>query len=84
MHEITADFYVLLELDQCSVADVLVPEIAPVTLGIVPHGFFQSLGNADVVDNQTACLSGIYTVYTRDSLHEVMPRHRLVNIHCGQ
>ena len=53
------------------------------------HGSFQSLGNAHIVDNQSALLlfaivSFKHTVHTGYCLHQIVTAHRLVNIHGGE
>ena len=78
---IPADGQFFLELHPGGLGDVGIAELVLVALGIVVHGLFQGLCNADIVDDQATLLAREYTVHTGDGLHQVMPAHGLVHIH---
>ena len=83
-HLIAADSKLFQELGVGGFADVHVAVLLLVALGVVFHGAFQSVGYADVVNDQSAYLVLVYAVYTSDSLHQVISAHGLVYIHGGE
>ena len=78
---ITADGQLLLEFRECNLCNIGVAVILFITGGIIVHCFFECRCNAHIVNNKTALFVTEYTVYTGNSLHKIVSRHRLVNIH---
>ena len=49
---------------------------------ILTEGRFQVLGNANIVHDQPGLLVSKHPVHSRDRLHEPVPPHGLVDVHC--
>ena len=50
-------------------------------LGIKVQGFFEFMGNSQIIDNQATLLLKVNAVNPGDRLHQIVPLHRLVDIH---
>ena len=53
VEEVTADFKLFLELEKCRFLDIWIAVVLLVLLGVITHGLFESLCNADIVNHQS-------------------------------
>ncbi len=81
MEQFFADLKFFLELGISCLANVHFPEVFLVSASIVFHGFLESGGNADVVDNKTAFFVLKDAIDSGNGLHQVVAGHGLVHIH---
>ena len=78
---VTADGQLFLEFWECNLCNVSVTVILFITGGVIVHSLFKCCCNTNIVNNKTTLFVTEYTVYTGNSLHKIVSRHRLVNIH---
>ena len=81
MEEVAANFKFLLEFYKSCFLDIRIAVVFLILLCVVPHGFFQRLGNTDIVYNQTTGLTREHAVYAGDGLHQVVTGHGFVHVH---
>ena len=81
MEQIPTDRQFLKELRICNLGNIGITVILPIASSVVIHCLLQCRSNANIIDNQTAFLISKYTVYSGNSLHQIIPLHRLVHIH---
>ena len=84
MEHITAYAEFFKELRICDLGNIRVAIILLITGSVVIHGLLQRSSNAYIVNYKSTFLVTEYTVYTGDSLHQIIATHRLVHIHCCQ
>lgn len=84
MQLVAADLHLLPPFQQGRLGDVGVAEAVVVAVGILLHGALQRLGNADIVNDQSALLAREHAVHAGDGLHQVVAAHGLIDVHRGQ
>lgn len=84
MQLVAADLHLLPPFQQGRLGDVGVAEAVAVAVGILLHGALQRLGNADIVNYQSALLARKHTVHAGDGLHQIVAAHGLIDVHRGQ
>ena len=84
VEQIPADGELLQELGVCGLAHVGVTEVLFIPHRVVVHGLLQGGGDAHIVHHQAALLVPENAVDPGDGLHQVVPRHGLVDIHGGE
>ena len=84
MELITAYGQLFLEFRECNLCNIGIAVILFITGGVIVHSLFKCCCNTHIVNNKTALFVTEYTVYTGNSLHKIVSRHRLVNIHRGK
>ena len=84
MQKITANGQLFLKFGQSRFADVRITVVFLVSSGIVVHGLFECRCDPHIIHHQPAFFVAEHTVYTGNSLHQVMPGHGLVDIHGGK
>ena len=83
-HFVATDRQFFQELRIGGFPDIHVAVFLLVAFGVVLHGAFKGVGYAYIVNNQSANLVFIYSVYACDCLHQVISAHGFIHIHSGK
>ena len=81
VEDVAANLQLTLELGICRFGDVGITIVLPVAAGVVVHRTFESGSDAHIIHYQSTLLVAKDAVHPRNSLHKVVPRHRLEDIH---
>ena len=84
MQKVTANGQLFLKFGQSRFADVRIAVVFLVSSGIVVHSLFECRCDTHIIHHQPAFLVAEHTVYTGNSLHQVMSGHGLVDVHGGK
>ena len=84
VEDISANFQFLLKLNKSSFFDIGIAEFLLISHCIIVHCLFQCFGYPDIVDNKTTSFIIKDAVHTSYCLHEIVPTHWLIDIHCRQ
>ena len=81
MEKIANNFQFFDKLRIGDLCNIRIAIVLAVTYRIVIHRLFKCGGNPHIVDDKTALLIAEHTIHTCDCLHQIMPAHRLVDVH---
>ena len=84
MQKIFANLKLLLKFRIGNFGDIHIAVLGLIPLGVLLHCRLQRRSNTNVINNEATFFVLKYTVDSGDCLHEVVPMHRLIYIHCRQ